>query len=197
MKDQLKDQLSGMVQVGKVRDSHGLKGELFVVTSLDVAPAWVEQFTNFTLVYQNPTEKGKHEEVSKSFSVKKTRPHKKGFIVKTDEIENRNESDLYIGAAFYIDEKYTTAQKGDGLYLREVKGFTVVANQETVGKINAFSSNGAQDLLVVQSEQGTVEIPFIPNFVEKINFEEKTVYMNLPSGLLDLDPNELPDDKDD
>lgn len=193
----MKEKLAGMVQVGKVRDSHGLKGELFVVTSLDTPPAWVEKFTDFTLVYQNPTEKGKHEENSKTFKVKKTRPHKKGFIVKTDEIENRNESDLYIGAAFYIDEKYTTSQKGEGLYLREVKGFTVVANQEAVGKITSFSSNGAQDLLVVQSHQGVVEIPFIQNFVEKIDFEDKKVHMNLPSGLLDLDPNESPDDKDD
>ncbi len=186
-----------MVQVGKVRDSHGLKGELFVVTSLEKPPVWVQEFSKFTLVYQNPTEKGKHEEKTKTFEVKKTRPHKKGFIVKCDEISDRNESDLYIGAAFYIDESHLQSEKGDKLFLREVKGCKVYSDQTEIGSIVSFGTNGAQDLLVVETSKGLVEIPFVQNFIEKLDLENQKIHMKLPSGLLDLDPNEAPDDQDD
>ncbi len=186
-----------MVQVGKVRDSHGLKGELFVVTSLEQTPPWVQEFSRFTLVYQNPTEKGKHEEKTKSFDVKKTRPHKKGFIVKCDEISNRNESDLFIGAAFYIDESYLQSDKGNKLYLREVKGCKIYSDNKELGTIVSFGTNGAQDLLVVQTASGEVEVPFVQDFVEKLDLENQKIHMKLPAGLFDLDPNEAPDDQDD
>lgn len=190
--------LSGVVSVGKVRDSHGLKGELFVVTNLDKAPPWLSEFTEFTLEFKAPNDDGKHEAQTKKFSVKKTRPHKKGFIVKSDDINDRNESDLYKGAVFYIDESYLESKEGEKVYLKEVEGFQVFDNKNLVGTITGFSSNNAQDLLVVETEDGReVEIPFVEAFVKKMDSKNKKIIMDLPEGLVeDLSDEESDEDGD-
>jgi 16S rRNA processing protein RimM len=175
----------GFVGVGKVRDSHGLKGELFVVTNLDKAPPWMSQFTEFTLEFKAPSEEGKHESQYKNFSVKKTRAHKKGFIVKSDEINDRNESDLYRGAVFYIKQTYLESKQGEEVYLKEILGFEVLDNGNSIGTVTSFSSNNAQDLLVVESSNQSVEIPFVKAFIVKIDWENKKIQMNLPEGLID------------
>lgn len=190
------EQLKNKIQVGKVRDSHGLKGELFIVTSLEKTPAWVEAITEFTLHFKSPNEKGQHEPRIRSFKVKKTRPHKKGFIVKADELETRNDSDLFIGAGFYIEQSYLESKTGEKLYLNELKGSTVFNQNEEVGPIVAFGTNNAQDLLVVETSHGLREIPFVEAFIEKLDIENKKVFLNLPSGLVDSDENENPDDED-
>jgi 16S rRNA processing protein RimM len=179
MSDRLKDK----IVVGKVRDSHGLKGELFVMTNLDKAPAWVSELKEFTLVFKAPNEEGKHEETVEKFSVKKVRPHKKGFIVKSDAIEDRNASDSYKGAIVYIDKTYLETEKGDEIYLQEVKGFAVYDGAKELGPIIGFSSNNVQDLLVVEYKDKKIEIPFVKAFVEKIDWDAKKVFLNLPEGL--------------
>jgi 16S rRNA processing protein RimM len=179
-----KNNLAGLVSVGKVRDSHGLKGELFVVTNLDKAPPWLAQFTEFTLEFKAPSEEGTHENQTKKFSVKKTRPHKKGFIVKSDEINDRNESDIFKGAQFYIEEKYLESKAGEEVYLKEVEGFKVFDKDLLIGTIVGFSSNTAQDLLVVDAgNDNEIQIPFVKAFVSEIDWKNKKVKMDLPEGL--------------
>jgi 16S rRNA processing protein RimM len=173
--------LKGFVQVGKVRDSHGLKGELFVVTNLTKAPEWVEEFKEFILEFKMPDDEGKHIVKTQSFTVKKTRAHKKGFIVKADEINDRNESDIYKGAAFYIKKDHLETQEGEKIYLKEVEGFEVFDKGNRVGKVSGFSSNNAQDLLLI----GEIEIPFVPQFVSVIDWKNKKIEMDLPEGLVD------------
>lgn len=186
--------LKKFVSVGKVRDSHGLKGELFVVTNLDKAPPWLSEFSEFTLEYKAPNEDGKHESQLKSFTVVKARPHKKGFIVKSDEISDRNESDLYKGAVFYINKSHIETKPGEEVYLKEVEGFKVYDKGTLVGTIIGFSTNNAQDLLVVKASEKEVEIPFVKAFVAKLDSENKKIEMDLPEGLVDFDDNEESDE---
>lgn len=177
------NELEEMISVGKVRDSHGLKGELFVVTNLDEQPAWVKKIDKFKLQYQNPTEEGKHTTLVSEFSVKKIREHKKGFIVSSKEIEDRNQSDLYKGAIFYISKSLLTSKAGERIYLNEVKGFEVFDGEKLLGTVVAFSSNNAQDLLVVKGNEQEVEIPFVEEFIKKIEWDAKKLIMELPEGL--------------
>jgi 16S rRNA processing protein RimM len=185
----------GFVGVGKVRDSHGLKGELFVVTNLDKAPPWMSQFKEFTLEYKAPNTEGKHESQYKNFSVKKTRPHKTGFIVKSDEINDRNESDVYKGAVFYIKETYLQTKEGEEVYLKEIEGFEVLDNGNSIGHVAGFSSNNIQDLLVVESEGRSSEIPFVKAFISKIDWKNKKIEMNLPEGLVESSDGDESDEE--
>jgi 16S rRNA processing protein RimM len=146
------------------------------------------------LEFKAPNEEGKHENQLKSFTVKKTRPHKKGFIVKSDEINDRNESDLYKGAVFYINKSYIETKAGEEIYLKEVEGFNVYDKGTLVGKIIGFSSNNAQDLLVVETSNKEVEIPFVQAFVVKMDSKNKKIEMDLPEGLVEFSDDEKSDE---
>ena len=59
---------------------------------------------------------------------------------------------------------------------------------KTIGVVTNFETNNSQDLLVVEKtdDKKLVLIPLISQFLEKIDYKEKTIYMNVPPGLLDV-----------
>lgn len=177
-----------MKLVGKVKDAHGLRGELYIlVFSGDVS--WLKKLTHLELRSKNAADGVAHE-------VEKVKPFKQGFILKVPSIGDRNQAEAVKGHEFYIPADLLVSQPGETIFLNEILGFMVKnVDQENIGPVEGFSSNGAQDLLVVtkQSADGSsaahkkVEIPFVEAFIKKIDFKHKTIVMDLPEGLLDLE----------
>lgn len=178
-----------MVTVGKVRDAHGLKGELFVILFAGQAD-WAEGLEQITLVRKERelNNQGKEETVEKSYTypIKRFKVHKKGMILKVDGLSDRTESEAFAGAIVQIENEALISQPGDHVYLKELENFEVQdVNLGVLGKISGFSSNGAQDLIVVALEENKkAEIPLVPEFISKLDFKTKRLEMNLPEGLL-------------
>lgn len=161
--------VNSFVKIGKIKDAHSLKGEVYVlVFSGEVA--WANQMLD------HPVQVG-----DQLMQVEKYRLHKQGIIIKFKNFENRNQAEEIKGQMFYVPDVFLTSVKGESIYLNEVLGFEV----NNVGVIKGFSSNGAQDLVVVDTGKGEHEIPFIKEFIEKIDFEQKIVFMNIPEGLIE------------
>lgn len=169
-----------MKLVGKVKDAHGLRGELYVlVFSGDIS--WLKKMQNFELRSARTGESVAH-------TVEKVKPFKQGFIIKSPILNDRNAAEAVKGHEFYITSEIFVSKPGETIYLNEILNFTVKnPEQETIGSIKAFSSNGAQDLLVVETPKGPVEIPFVEAFIKKIDFKHNTVVMDLPEGILDIE----------
>jgi len=169
-----------MKLVGKVKDAHGLRGELYVLIFSGEAP-WAKKLKNFELRSPKTGE-------TVVFDVEKMKPFKQGLILKPTTMADRNAAEAVKGFEFYIPSDIFVSKPGETIYLNEILGFMVKnPAQENIGSIKAFSSNGAQDLLVVEAEKGSVEIPFVEAFIRKIDFKHKTVVMDLPEGLLDIE----------
>ncbi len=169
-----------MKLVGKVKDAHGLKGELYVlVFSGEVS--WAKKLKTFELRSPKTGE-------TMAFDVEKMKPFKQGLILKPATMADRNAAEAVKGYEFYIPADVFISKPGETIFLNEIVGF-VVKNvaQEAIGPIKGFSSNGAQDLLLVETAKGQAEIPFVEAFIKKIDFKHKTVVMDLPEGLLDLE----------
>jgi 16S rRNA processing protein RimM len=64
--------------------------------------------------------------------------------------------------------------------------FQVYNFQNLIGAIVGFSSNGPQDLIVVNYNGKDIEIPFVEAFICDLDFDHKKLMMELPEGLLDL-----------
>jgi len=168
--------------VGKVRDAHGLKGELFVVLFAKRAD-WIDQFQHFDLVRKELIE-GKLEEVRHRFHVKRVKTHKQGLIVNPVEIQDRTAAESFQGAIFEIPTELLVSKEGETIYLREIEGFTVFNGEQEVGPVVGFLSNGPQDLLKVSSATGEALIPLVSEFVQQLDFKNKRLLMNLPEGLI-------------
>lgn len=175
-------------RVGKVKDAHGLKGDLYIlVFSGDTS--WDEDLTSFGL--------GTSEDDIQVYEVEKVKPYKDGLMLKPKNINNRNQSDELKGKLFFINEELLVSDEGETIYLTEIEGFEVFDGKEKVGVITGFSSNGFQDLLVIErtKDNKPAEIPFVEDFVDEIDYDTKQVFMNLPEGLLELDASLKKEDK--
>lgn len=170
------------IRIGKIMDAHGIRGEIGVVVfSGDVS--WINDTQVLYIARKNMFEEHK---------IKKIRAHKKGFICHLENFEDRNKAEEYKGREVWVSKDLFVSEDGDALFLSEVLGFEIEDTQLGVlGKISNFSSNGKQDLLVINRKNKIeLEIPFIKEFVESIDFENKKIKMNLPEGLLLINDEE-------
>lgn len=165
-------------KVGWVKDAHGLKGELYVQLHAKKAD-WSQALKTFSL-------KNSKTEEMQTLTVKRIKPHKFGVIVLPEGFSNRNQSEAVKGFEFYIPKDILVSREGDAPYLIEVLGFRIVDQAlGDIGAIEAFESNGAQDLLVVSYQGRQVLVPFVDAWVIQMDRENKTIQMDLPPGLLD------------
>lgn len=89
---------------------------------------------------------------------------------------------------FYVEDDLFVSKPGEGIYLNEIKNFKLKdPEQKVLGEIVGFSSNGVQDLLVVEANGKKVEVPFVDAFIKKIDFKHQAVVMDLPEGLFDIE----------
>lgn len=165
-------------KIGKIADAHGIKGEISIfVFSGDVS--WLKELHELFISRKGELEKHK---------ILKKRAHKNGFVCLLENFEDRNKAEEYKGREVWIDSCLLVSKPGETLFLIEILGFEVVDSvQGQIGQISAFSSNGPQDLLVIKKEnQKEIEIPFVKEFVQEMDFENKKILMNLPEGLLEI-----------
>jgi 16S rRNA processing protein RimM len=174
---------SEFVTVGRVKDAHGLKGELFITLFAGEA-AWLGQLKELRLISEAKSP-GVEQTLIKTLKIKSVRLHKNGLIAKTDELQDRNEAESLKGWLMEISSQLLVSKPGEMIYLREIQGFRVFTEVKgEVGIVHDFASNGAQDLLVVKTGWGDFEIPFIEAFVKSIDFKAREIRLDIPEGLL-------------
>jgi 16S rRNA processing protein RimM len=172
-----------MVKVGKVKDAHGLKGDLVVlIFSRDVS--WLSNLTQFALLPSHL----EGSEQWKYFKLESAKPYKEGLRLKPEGVVDRTQAEALKGSLFYIPAELLESEEGEPIYLSEIEGFAIVNPAgEKLGVIVGFTSNRAQDLLVVEkSSGGQAEIPFVEDFIVEIKFEDGVICMELPEGIWDL-----------
>ncbi len=169
------------LKVGKVKDAHGLKGELYIYLFAKEA-TWNKRLKEFHLTRESAT--GQIETLK--FSLKSAKPHKDGLIVSTLEIKDRTQAETLKGFGFEIPKSLLVSKKGETPYLIEILGFEVFDSENLIGQIQSFSSNNEQDLLVVESLTRFFEIPFVEAYIDEIDYDAKKIKMKIPEGLLEL-----------
>jgi 16S rRNA processing protein RimM len=167
--------MSNWIRAGKAKEAHGLKGDLYILLFAKEAP-WIRELRSFALARADEGPFEVHE-------VEKSKIFKDGLIVKAKNLSDRTAAESKEGLLFYLPKELFSSKKGESIFLREISGFEVRSGSETLGPIVDFSSNGPQDLLVVDRDGTRVEIPFVEAFLKEIDFEKRIVWMELPEGL--------------
>jgi 16S rRNA processing protein RimM len=169
-------------KVGKVKEAHGLRGDLYLLIFSKEA-AWIDDLDFFLLSPSDDPSQGSE------FEVQKAKLYKDGLIVKSIEVPDRTAAEKLKGQMLFVPEDLFQSEDDEVPYLLEIEGFTVsdFENQD-IGVIVGFSSNNVQDLLVVKKTNGKKsEIPFVNDFVMKLDHQARRLQMNLPEGLLDFE----------
>ncbi|WP_282941770.1 ribosome maturation factor RimM [Paenibacillus sp. RC67] len=166
--------------VGKIVNTHGIRGELKIVPETDFPD---ERFAKgSTLVFFDP-----QKETTFPVTVESAREHKKMFMIKFKGFENINDVEKYKGWLLKVEEKYLSELSDDEFYYHEIIGCVVFTDEgEKLGIISEILSPGANDVWVVDRESGKpVLIPYIDDVVLEVDVKEKRVKVSLMEGLLD------------
>lgn len=167
-----------MRNIGKVKDAHGLKGELYILLFTDEF-SWFKKIEKFCLINI------KNNEVL-NLTVERLKPHKDGIIIKPREFNDRNQTEAVKGFLFSIDESFFVSEPGEDIFLGELLGFSVWEKSNFLGEVSGFFDNGAQDLLQIKKVEMEFEVPFVEEFIEEVDFETKKIKVRLPEGLIEV-----------
>jgi 16S rRNA processing protein RimM len=100
-------------------------------------------------------------------------------MVTFEGISNINEVLYLKGRQVYINEDDLKLDEDEFLSFKLI-GFDVIINNKIVGKVEEIIDTPANEVLKV----GKILIPYVKDFVNKIDEDNKTIYINDIGGLL-------------
>ena len=167
-----------MFDVGKIVNTHGVRGEVRVFRITD----FEERFNIGETLYLVRD----HQPVRKLI-IDGYRKHKQFDLLHFEGLDNINDVEHFKGAYLKIKEDQLTELAEGEYYHYEIIGCEMYTTAgEKLGVIGDILSPGANDVWVVKREKGKdVLIPFIKDVVKEIDVSEKKVVIELMEGLLD------------
>ena len=169
----------GFLPVGKIVGAHGVKGNLKV-------HSYAESVTVFKpgnlilAIHAGKTEK--------YFAINWARPHGKSILLSFKGIEDRNTAETLIGAELFIDRTALPELEEGVYYWVDIIGLSVfTTDNQYIGRVESIMATGSNDVYVVKNktkdENAEILIPAIESVVLEIDFENKTMRVELPEGL--------------
>lgn len=169
----------GFLPVGKIVGAHGVKGNLKVYSYAES----VSVFKPGSLILVIHAEK-----IEKYFAIEWAKPHGKSILLSFKGIKDRNEAENLIGAELFI-ERIALPELEEGVYYWvDIIGLSVfTTDDQYIGRVESIMPTGSNDVYVVknQTKDDSTEIliPAIESVVLEIDFENKTMRVELPEGL--------------
>ncbi|MFJ4168736.1 ribosome maturation factor RimM [Paenarthrobacter sp. NPDC089714] len=165
------------LQVARIGKPHGIRGEVTVQVLTD-APS--ERFVAGTEFLVEPASSG-------PLTVRSARWNKEILLLGFEEIADRNAAELIRGAKLFIETEDLDEDAEEGWYEHELVGLQARVGNHAVGKVAALNTMPAQDLLVVEGQDGKeILIPFVDEIVPEVNIEEGYILITPPAGLFEI-----------
>jgi 16S rRNA processing protein RimM len=173
----------GYAIVGRVRNAHGIRGEL-VVEAITDAPDAV--FASGRRVYAGTVD-GELARGAPTLTVGVARPFKEGWIVAFDEIRDRNAAELWRERYLLLPLGELTPPAEDEVYYHELIGMRVErADGALVGQVEGIYELPQGLMLEVRPPgRPTVILPYRPEVVTGVDVARKIVTVDPPEGMLD------------
>ena len=174
------DASPGYVIVGRVRNVHGLRGELVIEPHTDEPDA---VFAPGRRVFVG-TVRGKVQ--PEPIEMKSVRPFKGGYIVKLAGIDDRNEAELWRERFLFLAATDVTPLEQGEIYLHELGGMRVeLESGELVGTVIAIYEL-PQGLVLDVSRAGgkSIIIPY-DRVVTSVDRTARVIRIDPPEGMIE------------
>ncbi|MDP4097569.1 ribosome maturation factor RimM [Paenibacillus sp. P96] len=168
-----------LYNVGKIVNTHGIRGELKILTSTDFPE---DRFAKDGELLIIPEKGGAPIPVT----VEQARFQKNLVIVKFKEYGNINDVEKYKGSMLKVTEERLGELEDDEYYYHEIIGcIAFTEDGEELGEIKEILSPGANDVWVVKLKTGKeLLLPYIEEVVLSVDVQNKKVTVRLMEGLL-------------
>ncbi|HOT78233.1 MAG TPA: ribosome maturation factor RimM [Candidatus Wallbacteria bacterium] len=170
---------SNLVAIGRIIKPHGVHGEFKVLPLTDFIEERFSSLKDFFIFNQNDGAV-KCSVVSVKFTPRYIILGAEGFTIES--VERLRDEFIY------IDKKDIMDAGDDNFYAFDLVGLEVFDNdtKKRLGEvINVFSGSG-NDMIEISTDAGskTALIPFVKQFVKKIDIGGKAIYIEVMEGLL-------------
>jgi 16S rRNA processing protein RimM len=173
------------LRVGRLTKAHGLKGGLKLELYTDDPERRFTPGASFTL--QVPEESPWHGKRLELAELRWYNRQPVGFFVG---VADRTAAESLVKAILWVDQDPSEPAEPDAWYDHQLVGLDVIRNGERVGSIDRLEHLPAQDLLVVDTGDREVLVPFVRAIVPEVDVEARRVVVTPPEGLFE----DLPED---
>ncbi len=156
--------MENKVKVGKIVNTHGIRGELKVAFS---DQSFFE--VGSTIYIKTKFDLEAHE-------IKQARLHKNHLLILIDELNNINDVLQYKTCDIYQDRDEEIQ------YMSDIIGYKVIWNDKQIGKVKEIIGSSMQEVIVLENN---TMIPYVDEFVKNIDDENKTIKVDLIEGFID------------
>lgn len=165
--------------VGKIVNTHGIHGEVRVISKTDFPEKRYAVGNKLTLFMNG--------KLVKELVVKSHRTHKNFDLLTFENYTNVNDVVEMKEGILKVDETQLASLPEDEFYFHEIIGCDVYSlDGRQIGRIKEILTPGANDVWVVQTEsKKDVYIPYIPQVVKTVNIEKKEIIIEPMEGLLE------------
>jgi 16S rRNA processing protein RimM len=172
--------LQEFYNVGKLVNTHGINGEVRVISITDFPEERYKKGAKLFLFLEDQKE-------PIQLIVNSWRRHKNFDLLTFEGLSSINDVEKFKGGKLKVTQDQLKSLEENEFYFHEIIGCSVVDAEGTeYGKIKEILSPGANDVWVVKGkDRKEFYIPYIDEVVKKVDVSEKVVLIEPMEGLLD------------
>ena len=176
--------------VGLIRKAQGIRGEV-IVEPLTDKPDVI--FASGSRVFAGTADGDpaiahdvKGEEEIPTLTISDSRPYKQGWIVRFEEIADRDSAELWRGRYLLAPFSELPPPDENQVYLHDLVGMRVIGTGgEDLGSVASFYELPQGLVLDVETGRGTVMIPYRPEVVVRVDLDARTIVIDEKLGFME------------
>lgn len=163
--------------VGTIVTTHGIKGEVKVKLETSFPE---ERFKKGSKLFL------KENDLYREITINSYRMHKQMALITFNNLQNINDVLGYIGKELYVDETAQINLSEDDFYYHDLIGLDAFDEEHNLlGIVSDIMEVPQGEILVITKQNGKEAlIPFVDEYIKKVNLEEKCIVIRIIEGLL-------------
>ncbi len=165
--------------VGKIVNTHGIKGEVRVISRTDFVEERYRLGNELWLFLPEKVE-------PLHVVVKSHRTHKQFDLLEFEGFTDVNQVEQFKNAIIKVPESQLTDLTEGEYYFHQIIGCKILTEEgDELGEVKEILTPGANDVWVVKGKNGKeILIPYIKDIVKDVNVQEKVIKIHVMDGLL-------------
>jgi len=160
------------VEVGRVLRPHGIRGEV-VVEPYSELPERFEPGSELWLA-------------GRSVAVATARPHRGGFLIRFEGVADRDAAETLRGGILEIPRNAVPEAPEETWYYFELEGCRCHDRRDgDLGVVADVVEDGGGVLLDVRDGERRLLVPFVREYVRRVDREARRIELDLPEGLVE------------
>ena len=181
--------------VGLIRKAQGIRGEV-IVEPLTDKPDVV--FASGSRVFAGTSDGEpalghdvKGEEEIPTLTISSSKPYKRGWMVKFEEIQDRDSAELWRGRYLLARFSELPPPEEDEVYLHDLIGMKAESTTgQPIGTVKTLYELPQGIILDLETPNGSILVPYRPEAIVRTDVEARTVIINEALGFTSPDSGE-------